>query len=281
MNAHSLAVALIPRDKFSVASDALRATYADLPADATAWIYDSDYPEGTISQLREVAREAGRELVVRRTERFANTNRVWNQFTAECGADVLICIENDVIPQRGCLAELSRLVVSGYCDVAVPVVHEGTYGALHFDPVISRLTDTPEGVTSELLRRPKDGMASPGTLRVVDHLERHCFAMTARAAARLGNLDEQMYCRTDLDISLACHAARLTVAVTPEANVVFRRDPDLSVDRDFFDFRWNIERVAFANTRLINKWHLIGYKTTINHAHRIRRLLCEPTGSGR
>jgi hypothetical protein len=276
MTSLSVAVALIARDKFSPAPVSLESAYAQLPPRADVLVYDSGYPTPVLREMRGVADRAGRELRLRPTQRFANTNRVWNQFVGETDADVLVCLENDVAFHPGALTSLVRLLESGFCDVAVPVVHEGVRGVPHFDPVVSRLTDGPEGVTSELVRRPKNGLVSPGVLRTVDHLERHCFAMGAEAAVRLGTLDEQMYCRTDLDLSLACRSVGLSVAVTPNAEVIFRRDPELSVDRAFFDHRWNLDRVAFANARLISKWRLHGYKTTINHAHRIRRVLDAP-----
>jgi hypothetical protein len=41
-----------------------------------------------------------------------------------------------------------------------------------------------------------------------------------------------------------------------DASVLFTQARDLAMDRDFLDCRWNIERVAFANERLISKRQL-------------------------
>jgi hypothetical protein len=278
-----LSIALIARDKFSGAARSLRSACEDLPPDSEIVVFDSGYPAVLREELAAIAANSGVPVVWRGTERFANTNLVWNQFVATTTAQHLMCLENDVALLPGCSMELLGLVASEFCDVAVPVVHEGEVGVPHFDPVSSEFVDLDgDQVRSDLLRRPKGDQVAPGVRRRVSHLERHCFLMSRSSAERLGRLDEQMYCRTDLDISLSCRQAGLSVGVTPKAGVVFRRAPDLAVDRDFFDYRWNLERVAFANSRLIEKWHLVGYKTTINHAHRIRALLdAEPAGRDR
>lgn len=100
--------------------------------------------------------------------------------------------------------------------------------------------------------------------------------MPRNAARRLGPLDQLMYCRTDIDLSLACHHATLAIGIPAKAAVLFVRAPALNIDRDFFDYRWNLDRVRFAHDRLIHKWSLVGYKTTIDHAHQMRSLLAEP-----
>jgi hypothetical protein len=272
-----LSIALIARDKFSGAPRALRSVCEDLPPHGEIVVFDSGCPAVVRKEMSAIA--AGCDAAVRweQTERFANTNAVWNQFVSGSRGQYLMCLENDVALLPGCSAELLTMAASGYCDVAVPVVHEGEMGVAHFDPVVSELVDLGGGnVRSELLRRPKGDAVSPGIRRHAAHLERHCFLMSRESALRLGTLDELMYCRTDLDISLACRAAGLIIGITPRADVVFRRLPELEIDREFFDHRWNLERVASANARLIKKWKLVGYKTTINHAYRIRALLDEP-----
>ena len=124
-----------------------------------------------------------------------------------------MCVENDVELRPGATAELMAMLASGYCDVAVPVVHEDEVGNPHFDP------------------------APTGVRRIVTQLERHCFAMSRATALRLGALDEQMWCRTDLDLGLTLQLYGLTVGVTPNATAVFRRRQE-AVDRDFYDRRW-------------------------------------------
>jgi hypothetical protein len=222
-----LSIGLIARDKFSGAPTALAAALADLPPNSEIVVFDAGYPAAVAERLHEFG---GDRIRWQATERHANTNVVWNQFVATNQAEYLLCVENDVELRPGATAELVAMLASGYCDVAVPVVHEDEVGNPHFDP------------------------APTGVRRIVTHLERHCFAMSRATAGRLGELDEQMWCRTDLDLGLTLQLLGLAVGVTPNATAVFRRHQDPAVDRDFYDRRWDLARVAAANERVRAKW---------------------------
>lgn len=229
MSESYLSVALIARDKFSGAPTALAAVLADLPPNSEVVVLDPGYPADLADELRGLG---GRRIRWQATERYANTNLVWNQFVAGTDSRHLMCVENDTELRPGATAELMAMLASGYCDVAVPVVHEDRVGNPHFDP------------------------APTGVRRVVTQLERHCFATTRATASRLGALDEQMLCRTDLDLGLTLQLHGLTVGVTPHAEAVFRRHQDPAVDREFFEHRWDLGRVASAYERLRAKWRI-------------------------
>jgi hypothetical protein len=237
-----VSVGLIARDKFSGAPAALASALEDLPPNSEIVVFDAGYPAELAARMREMG---GDRVVWRTTQRFANTNLVWNQFVATTRSRYLICLENDVTLRAGATAELTGMLASGYCDVAIPVVHEDEIGNPHFDPA-------PQGVR-----------------RIVTHLERHCLATSRTTALRLGALDEQMLCRTDLDLGLTLQFAGLTVGVTPYAEAVFHRDQDVLVDREFFDYRWELTRVSAANDRVAAKW---GFDPA-GEAYRMRAVL--------
>jgi hypothetical protein len=256
-----LSVAIIPRDKYSTAERVLKPLTEQL---------------STSSEIIVVAESGPVPVRFISAPRFANVNALWNRFVASTSAEMLICLENDVIPRGGCITGVLNALDTGLADVVVPVIYEEDGENLHFDPPRSEITECDGGVRSELVRRPKAGLKSPKADRLLAHLERHCFGMGAEAAHRLGPLDEEMYCRTDIDMSLACRAVGLSIGIAAGAEAVLQRAIDLSVDRDLFDFRWRIDRVADANARVIEKWSLVGFKTTINHAHRLRKWLEPP-----
>lgn len=271
-----LSVALIPRDKYSTAERVLKALTEELPADSEVVVFDNGYPSSVREAVNIVAKSGPVPARLVSVPRFTNVNALWNRFVALTPARVLVCLENDVIPRQGCIAGVVKALVSGLADVVVPVIYEEDGEHLHFDPPRSTITECDGGVRSDLVRRPKGELTSPRSDRPIAHLERHCFGMSAEAAQRLGPLDEDMYCRTDIDMSLACRAAGLSIGITAGAEAVLQRQIDLSVDRELFDFRWNLARVADANARIIEKWSLVDYKTTINHAHRLRKWLEPP-----
>jgi GT2 family glycosyltransferase len=272
----TLSVALIPRDKYSTAERVLKPLIEELPSATEVVVFDNGYPRPVRDALEVLAESGAAPARFVSMPRFANVNAVWNRFVASTSAETLVCLENDVIPRQGCIAGVVDALGRGLADVVVPVIYEEDGENLHFDPPRSEITECDGGLRSELVRRPKAGFESPKTDRPIAHLERHCFAMSAEAAQRLGPLDEEMYCRTDIDMSLACRAAGLSIGIAVNSEAVLQREIELSVDRDLFDFRWRLDRVADANARVIEKWSLVGYKTTINHAHRLRKWLDTP-----
>jgi hypothetical protein len=276
-----LSVALIPRDKYSTSERVLDAIAQEVRPDGEIVVFDNGYPAEVRARLESIACSIAAPVRFIAAPRFANVNALWNRFVTSSPAEVLVCLENDVIPRANCLASVDEAIHANLADVVVPVIFEEDGIALHFDPPRSEITECEGGVRSELVRRPKDGLKSPSVDRVIAHLERHCFGMRAATAQRLGALDEEMYCRTDIDMSMACRSAGLSIGITASGEAVLQRAIDLSIDRELFDFRWRLDRVSEANARLIDKWSLVGYKTTINHAHRLRQWLETPDASTR
>jgi hypothetical protein len=278
----SVTVAVIPRDKFSVAPACVEALLEQLGDGHRLVVFDNGYPAAVREHLASLAADRSSSVELVDAAPMATTNELWNAFGAREDAETLVCVENDVIVGPGCLPAVLAALDSGLGQVVSPVILEGNGRDVHFDPPLSTITPCPGGLRSELVRRPKDGFPHVQGDRRVAHLERHLLAMASSTARRIGPLDEAMLCRTDIDLSLQCRAASVTIAVTTAATAMLVRDIDRTVDGELYDFRWRIDRVSAANARLIDKWSLVGYKTTVNHAHRLRARLDEsatPAGS--
>jgi hypothetical protein len=132
--------------------------------------------------------------------------------------------------------------------------------------MVSRIDRVPGGVRSELVRRPQEGESQLDGVRHIAHLEKHCFLMSLATARRLAPLDEQMHCRTDIDASMHCWARDMRIGFTPDAHVSFSRSLDVTVDRHLFAHRWDTDATELANRRLMEKWHLVGYRSSITFA---------------
>jgi hypothetical protein len=268
-----LAIAIIARDKFSRVKYSLESVVAQLPKNSKLFLFDSGYPSTLIDELKAIAGNVRFEVI--ETEQFANTNLVWNQIVSIANAKILARLENDTEMSPGCIAESLNILNEAGRGIAVPVVLEnkdGLIGGLHFNPRRSEINSLPDGSIESILDRGRLGDEQMPTPRTIKHLERHCFFVTKSAVDMLGTLDERMYCRTDYDISIAAHVAGIPIII-PNTYVTFTQTPNMDLDRDFFDYRWNLDRVAFANARLIEKWNLKGFKTTITHAYEARKQL--------
>ncbi|MHB0929636.1 MAG: hypothetical protein ACYC3W_12170 [Candidatus Nanopelagicales bacterium] len=276
---HQLDIAIIARDKFSLVNNTLLSLVTELLPDTKVYLFDSGYPQAILQKSCKIAEAYGINLNIIQTERFANTNLVWNQFCRIATASFQMCLENDVVLTSGCIANTLNCLIEDRCDIAVPVVIENKLKQIcvpHFNPVFSDIVDLPDGSIESILNRGRSDEAPMPVPRTIKHLERHCFIITNSAAKKLGDLDEQMYCRTDYDMSIQAHVAGLVIRM-PRASVIFTQYPELAIDHQFFNYRWNIGRVAFANARLITKWKLKGFKTTIAHAYEARKQLCSVT----
>lgn len=272
-----LSVAIIARDKFSRVVDSVRSLIGELPPLSLVYLFDAGYPKAILDEIQILANSHELPLLVVGTEKYANTNLVWNQFVSISDSKYLMCLENDVIVNPECIRNTIAALSTGECDVAVPVVFENKVDMVnipHFNPQSSDIIHLNNGRIQSILDRGRADEAPMPVPRTVKHLERHCFALTMSAADRLGLLDTQMYCRTDYDMSIQCHVNGLVIRIPSAASVTFTQFPKhIETDREFFDFRWNIDRVAFANARLISKWNLEGFKTTITHAYEARKSL--------
>lgn len=268
-----LSVALIGRDKFSTVVASLDALLADLPPNSDVKIFDPGYPPSILDKIRSLSRLSCHPISIFPTTRFANTNYVWNQFVSVANGKYLLNLENDVIVQNGCIGDCIDAIETGFCDIAVPKVFEEFQSNVHYNPTVSEIIDVEGGGILSKLDRGRDAVVPIAGGRKVKHLERHCFIMSKTTAKRLGTLDEQMYCRTDYDMSFACHRSGIVIGIPPIASVTLSSKLNSEIDREFYEFRWDANRVALANRRLIDKWKLVGFKTTIHHVDEARARL--------
>lgn len=267
-----MSVALIARDKFSPIVESFSALCQSLPKESEIIIFDSGYPDFLVEKIQSIIIQSSVKASVVKTQEFANTNYVWNQFTSMVDSRILMCLENDVLISKECIEACIEIIEDKLYDVIVPIVYEKEIGCVHFDPNISEIIEIEGGIESRLDRGRVNGHQFSNN-RQIKHLERHCFLMSRDTSTKIGELDEQMYCRTDHDLSLTCHVKDVSIGITSKAFIILQPEPDLSIDREFWNYRWNIERVAFAHNRLIEKWSLIGFKKTIDHAYEARKYL--------
>jgi len=260
-----LSIALLARDKMSPVPSAVE-MLLDVYPGAEVLVVDIGHPESIRSAIDAAvaAADAGERVRVIEAARFANTNAAWNAAMTAATGSYLMTVENDVAVGPGVAEELIGVVSRGY-DVAVPRILEQD-GSLHFDPVVSRIDEVEGGVHSKLVRRPEDGQPPLDGDRRIAHLEKHCFLTSMETARRLAPFDEQMHCRTDIDVSMQCRARDLRIGFTPDAQVSFSRNLDVAVDRDLFAHRWDTQATEFANRRLVEKWHLVDYRSSVAFA---------------
>lgn len=273
-----LGIVFLARDRFSTAEFSLQAVLSDAAssgAKSHVYLADPGYSAENMKCLREVAQANEAEATFIDVGKYANTNHAWNEVYRNIAEDRVLCLENDVNVLPGCLDALLHLMASERkYQIFAPAVYEPDGATPHFRPTVASIDQLKGGGIRVALDRGRSEKGdAEGATRPIGIFERHCFLMSRASALALGDWDELMFCRTDLDLSLSCHAANLHVALVESAAVQLSGEALKREDVDFYDYRWNEHRVTRSNERLIAKWHLIGYKRTVNHVKDSRRRL--------
>lgn len=263
-----LSVGVLARDKLSSAPQTVARVLAALRA-AEVLVVDIDYPRSV--KARVAALPSAERVRWVPAPRHANTNVAFNRAVAAASRQHLLVIENDVSVTADSVEQLLKAATAGY-DIAVPVILE-TDGAPHFDPPVSRIEQDDDGVRSHLIRRPAPGEPPVQELRRIAHLEKHCFLIRLDSARKLGPLDEEMHCRTDLDMSMHCWRADIRIASCPDARVAFSRELDVALDAELFRHRWDLAATEAANRRLVEKWKLADYTSSVRFAQKMQDYL--------
>jgi hypothetical protein len=74
---------------------------------------------------------------------------------------------------------------------------------------------------------------------------------------RIGPFDETMSTRSEVDVSLALDDAGITMVFEPMARVVYAPPPPVyPEERDYYLFKWDVERAVQNHEHLVEKWNL-------------------------
>lgn len=258
-------VVIVARDKFSPLPATLNALKPWLLDGDTVTVVDSGYPPTLLAECGSILPD----LEVVNVVRFAGTNLALNEFVRQTTPSAgYVQLENDTIVSQGAVSSCRRAVASNRSEIVTTRVLE-IDGNVHFAPTRAELEELADGTLRVALNRGRENSTEALVVRHPKIFERHIFALSASAVSRLGRYDEEMYCRTDIDLSIAAFRAN-TLVTLADADVTFNNRYDITIDREFADYRWNIERVAAAHRRLIHKWNISSYKNTIDHAYDIR-----------
>lgn len=249
---------LIPaREKLSRVHDCLDAVLENTGGDFHVYLVEVGYSGELLASLERRARESAALSIVRGGHGPVLSNAAINLALAATDEPFVCVVENDVVVGPDYWTPMREMLAGGEYDLVSPVIWDGHTGQIHFDPPVSHLEPTAEGgYHSDLIRRPKEGFARVPGRRPTHHIEKHSFAATRAAVDRLAPLDEAVLTRTDMDLSLTAFDLGLRAGICPDSNVAFYGPPVDDVDREFFAYRWNVDRAKAANEHVVRKWKL-------------------------
>ncbi|MDP8928308.1 MAG: glycosyltransferase [Actinomycetota bacterium] len=273
----SVTIGFVPRDRFCKAAEALERLFDCTSIQFRLIAVDCNIPDVFRREMDRVL-EHRRNVRTIRTERYLLTNQMHNLIIRESDDEFVCLVENDILVEGEWLPRLIAACEEHPADVAVPLIIERQSGfeKIHFDDRLGHVQPVPaEGRTRyEIVSRSggKELKAISGR-RTVDMIESHCVLFRREVFDRIGPFDETMSARAEVDLSLALHHAKIPIVFEPRSRVVYSPPPPIyPEERDYYLFKWNIERAAENHRHLEEKWRLVHLPSSVDFV-KMRRSL--------
>jgi hypothetical protein len=256
-----LTVGFVPRDRFCKAREALEALYANTSIPFELIIVDCSIPDRFRREMEQVLK--GRDNVrTIRTDHYLLTHQALNLILPENRTEYLFLMENDVLVEEECLPRLIAACQEHPAGVAVPLIIEQQeeFKKIHFDDRLGTIEriETPQGIKRRIVEREvSKEYDQESERRTVGMIETHCVLFRSDVFDRIGPFDETMSTRSEVDVSLALDDAGITMVFEPMARVVYAPPPPVyPEERDYYLFKWDVERAVQNHEHLVEKWNL-------------------------
>jgi len=272
----SVTIGFVPRDRFCMASQALERLYRYTPQPFRLIVVDCNIPDRYRREMDEVLK--GRDNVeFIRTDQYLQTNAAHN-LVVRGNKDPFLClIENDNLVHQDWLLHLVAACEEHPADVAVPLIFERTEDKVHFDDRLGRIetVDGANGPKLAILPRSSSPESDrTAARRSIELIESHCMLFRSEVFERIGPLDESVeQSRQEVDLSMALHNAGVRRVFEPKARVTFSPPPPIHPEeRDFYLFKWDVERSRQSHAWLQKKWNLVEVPTSVPFVQARRHL---------
>ena len=261
---NSIAIALIPRDRFSTANLALQAICQTCPQDVHVYVIDCGYTETMLGKLNRILAESGLKSTIVPSGNYLLANESLNRLTAVVREEILCVVENDVIVRTGFLQSMYGTLSRHASEFVQPLVSEGD--KIHYDPPHTLLREEQDGLVSEVVRNPRQGYDRVHGERQIYHIEKHCFLVKTAALRSIGPFEDFLVTRSHHDLSIRAFKAGHKIAMCPGAVVDFitPKRPISAEDLEFFMWRWDLEKASVSNKYVQEKWNIKEYKPSID-----------------
>jgi GT2 family glycosyltransferase len=262
-------IAVVPRDRFSETARTIRSVLDATPAGFRLVIVDGGAPARYRAEIERVVRDrSGIELF--HSDDFVNANAAKNWVLREVrDSEFLAFVENDNLVSPGWLERLTRACEEEEADVARPMLLERKIFRVHphFDQRLDRIEaiETPHGPGWRFQPRKTPLGADIGSeRRLTDVLETHCLLFRRSVFDRIGEFDERITTRQEVDLALQLKAAGARIVFEPAAEVTYIRPPPVRRDeRDYFLMRWDADSAMRSHALIKQKWNVEGLPSSL------------------
>jgi hypothetical protein len=266
----SVTVGIYPRDRFSLAGQALRRIMTLTHVPFSLAIIDCGTPKRYLKEMEDAV--AGHpDVRWIRADRFLTPGESRNRIVAETTGEYLCLIENDCLVDDGWLDKMLAAAEKTGADLVVPLVFERFLGRfrVHHDAGIGAYAVEERGGKKYRTFTEADvqhwaHFSGPTAIGIFDT---HCNLFRRHAIARIGGFDEILTTRTPVDLIVRVGEARLTSFIEPSARVRFMQPPPVEHDElPLYRFLWDAERAKASNEHMLKKWGLEGMPISTSFA---------------
>lgn len=255
-------IGFAPRDRFCKAAESLERIFENTADPFNLIVVDCAIPAVFRKQMEEVLRGRPNVRTIRE-DRYLLTNQMHNIIIGKTETEFLLLMENDILPERGWLSDLVAACEGHPADVAVPLLVErhGSFEKVHFDDRLGRVEPvlSDDGPKYRIVPRGADkGEVAGNGPETVELIEVHCVLYRRKVFDLIGPFDETLSARAEVDLSLALYKAKVPVVFEPKARVIYSPPPPIyPEERDYYLFKWNVERAERNHDTLKERWGLL------------------------
>jgi len=272
-----LSVGFVPRDRFCKAAGSLQALFDRTRIPFELIIVDCNIPARFREEIDRVIKGA-RNLRIIKTNEYLLTHQAYNLMIPEMKTEYVFLMENDILVEEESLSRLIAACEEYPADVAVPLIFEQQeeFRKVHFDDRLGSIERIagPDGIKRQIAPRPVSKEHDVGTgRRTIGMIETHCVLYRRHVFDQIGPFDETMSTRAEVDVSLALNEAGVRVVFEPNAHVVYAPPPPIyPEERDYYLFKWDIDRAVRNHEHLAEKWNLVHLPNSVDFV-KMRRTL--------
>ena len=259
----TVTIVVVPRERFSCASQSLESIYNHTDYPFKLVYVDGNSPQKVQHYLQEQAQKRGFQLI--RTDYYLTPNHARNIGLAQVDTKYVVFFDNDVIVSSGWLGALVKCAEETNASVVGPLMcqDQPVHETIHFAGGESHIWTDKTG-----RRRLREKMYRQGqqVVKVRENLERtqtelaefHCVLVRAEIFDTVGQLDEAMLnTKEHLDFCMSVDKAGGTVYFEPASIVTYVPGPPLEwSDLHFYMLRWSDAWTLGSLHRLRDKWNI-------------------------
>jgi hypothetical protein len=254
-------VAIIPREKFSKTGKCIRSLCRVKSDIGQLLLFDVGYPEAILHEIKPLLSGFDSRTISYESYRLANA--CLNDIRTAGSEPWILVIENDCELLGVNLSAAIQYADEMGFDVIQARIMEDDGITVHYDPPHSYIDRSEGRLVHRVVRNPRAGYPVLDGRRRIFHVEKHAFLIRRDVLASLGDFEDFLVTRSHWDLSLRLHDAGHPVLMDSSFSVKFSGGVFQPDDREYFFWRWDLEKARFSNEYVQRKWNIANYRSSL------------------